>query len=62
MKQGIYNNYFSTNFLTLLKIKKTIAFNSWLGAVLEKALTLPPAVREQSHMSLHLSVPQPLYW
>lgn len=57
MKQGIYKNYFRKNCLTLLKIKKTIASSSWLGAVLEQALTLLPAAREKSYMSLHLSVP-----
>lgn len=62
MKQSTYNNYFSKNFLTLLKIKKTIVFSSRLGAVLEQALTLPPAACEQSHGSLHLSVPQTMYW
>ena len=61
MKQGIYN-HFSKSFWALLKIKKTIAFSSSLGAVLEQALTLPPAVREQPHVSLHHPVPQPLHW
>lgn len=57
MKQGTYNNYFSLNDLTLLKVKKMIAFISWLGAVLaEQALTLPPAVRDNSHMPV-----SPLY-
>lgn len=53
MKQGMYNNYFSLNDLTLLKTKKVIAFISWLGAVLaEQALTLPPVVRDNSHIPL----------
>lgn len=53
MKQGMYNNYLSLNDLTLLKIKKMIAFISWLGAVLaEQALTLPPAVRDNCHIPL----------
>lgn len=61
MKQGIHN-YFSKSFWALLKIKKTIAFSSSLGAVLEQALTSPPAGREQSRVSLHHPVPQPLRW
>jgi len=57
MTQGTYNNYFSKKSLTLLKIKKIIAFSSWLGAVLEQTLTLPPAVREQSRSPFTLHDP-----